>query len=126
MSSRGTYTKNGHVTTTEYSPSHTVENAVVLVGNNGNHGLPDYSHTPNRIYIKEYPDGNFQAMRIYDDKGKSVLEIANHYEPSIAGNHHIKVLHYHLIGDNFDRSPAIPITDELRKKYKKILGRYGL
>ncbi len=126
MSSRGSYTKNGHVTTNEYAESHKVDDASVLVGQNGNHGLPDYSHTPNRIYIKEDHDGSFRELRVYDSTGKYVLEIAYHTETALTGNAHEKVLHYHIISDDFTRSPATLITDELRKKYSKYLARYGL
>lgn len=126
MSSRGSKAINKHVTTHEYRESHKVYEASVLVGNNGNHGLPDYAHTPNRIYIKENHDGSFRELRVYDSSGKYVLEIAYHTETALTGNAHVKVLHYHIIGDDLSRSPAKPLTDELRKKYDKYLRRYGL
>ena len=85
MSSRGAYTKNGHVTTDEYKSTGYVldPNAKILVGNNGRHGLPDYSHTPNRIYIKLSHDNTLRELRQYDENGHLVLEIAYH---SASGN----------------------------------------
>ena len=56
MSSRGSYAKNGHITTSEYKPkpgSSEVYDATILVGQTTAHSLPDYSHSPFRILSKK-------------------------------------------------------------------------
>ena len=129
MSSRSAKTKNGHVTTEEYEESgKNVFDAIVLKGKSGNHGLPDYSHTPNRKYIKENSDGTFREMRVHDENGKAIFEIGYHAEESLTNNRHEKVLHYHYIGDNFERSPAIKLekNTSVYDEYKKYLEEYGL
>jgi len=126
MSSRGAKIKNGHVTTDEYKTKRLVYDAKVLVGKDGNHGLPDYSHSPNRIYIKENSDGSFREMRIYDEEGIMYLEIAYHAEEALTGNRHDKVLHYHLINKELKRSDARKMSSEIYCKYKKYLEVYGL
>lgn len=131
MSSRGAKVENGHVTTKEYHLDHMVFDAKVLLGNTPKqHGLPDYSHSPNRKYIKENPDGSFREMRVYDKDGSPVLEIGYHAEPNITGNRHEKVLHYHTFNSNLDRKLGgkLSIIDnkEIYFKYKKYLEVYGL
>ena len=134
MSSRGSKATNGHVTTNEYqlktSDSY-VHDAKVLVGTSSrHHGLPDYSHTPNRKYIKENPDGSFREMRIYGDNGEPLLEIGYHPEQSLTGNRHDYVLHYHTFKANLERVMGGRISEtansEIYKKYKKYLKEYGL
>ena len=81
MSSRGSKSDNGHVTTNEYRMKNDkkVYDAKVLVGTTKQqHGLPDYSHSPNSKYIKENPDGSFREMRVYDDTGFPIIEIGYH------------------------------------------------
>ena len=126
MSSRGAVTSNGHVPTNEYETSHKVHDAKVLRGKGGNHGLPDYSHSPKEKYIKENPDGSFRELREYGDNKKAIIEIAYHGEKSITGNRHEKVLHFHTFDDNLVRSNAKPITEEMKNRYAKYLRRYGL
>lgn len=129
MSSRGSVTKNGHITTSEYKKKREVLDAKVLVGQKDQHGLPDYSHTPNRIYIKENKDGSFREMRIYENSFP-VLEISYHIEPNISGNRNEKILHYHTFDKDLKRGPAREFskkeTPELFAKYKKYLEEYGL
>jgi hypothetical protein len=129
MSSRGAKIENGHVTTDEYCSEQQVYDAKVLKGsNNKYHGLPDYAHSPNRIYIKENHDGTFREMRIYDDRGFPKIEIGYHPEPQISGNRHDKILHYHTFDSDLKRYLEGKLKDapELYEKYKKYLEVYGL
>lgn len=134
MSSRGSKAKNGHITTTEYklkSDGGYIFDAKVLVGTTSqSHSLPDYSHTPNRKYIKENPGGTFRELRIYGDKGQPILEIGYHPEPKLTGNRHEYVLHYHTFKPNLEREMGGRISEtensEIYNEYKKYLKRYGL
>ncbi len=133
MSSRGALIKNGHVTTTEYrlKDGKLVYDAKVLIGTTPQqHGLPDFSHTPNRIYIKENPDGSFREMRIYDENGFPVIEIGYHPEQSLTGNRHEYVLHYHIFKRDLERVMVGRISETenagIYYKYKKYLEVYGL
>lgn len=137
MSSRGAYTRNGHVTTTEYKPKLDsdgkplrVYDAVVLVGQDTrHHSLPDYAHTPGSKYIKEGPDGTFRELRDYDKRGKVFIEIGYHPENTLAPRGK-KVLHYHTYGPNLERKMGGRISEtensEIYKRYKKYLEVYGL
>lgn len=126
MSSRSARTRNGHVTTSEFKTIRTLHEGKVLIGTGNNHGLPDYSHTPNRIYIKEYHDDTLREMRAYGSDGFPLVEIGYHPEPRITGNRHDKVLHYHEFDSDLGRSKAERITPELQEKYGKYLRGYGL
>ena len=107
-----------------------VLDAMVLRGNNGIHGLPDYSHSPNRMYIKENPNGSFRKLREYDDTGFPIIEIGYHPEHRLSGNRHENVLHYHTFKPNLERvmGGRISTTEnsEIYYKYKKYLEVYGL
>ncbi len=133
MSSRGSKTRNGHVTMDEYrlKDNKMVYDAKVLVGaTRRQHGLPDYSHSPNSKYIKENPDGSFREMRVYDDSGFPVIEIGYHPEPNLTGNRHEYVLHYHTFDSNLGRTLGGRISasehTDIYKKYRKYLEAYGL
>jgi hypothetical protein len=134
MSSRGSKAQNGHITTTEYklkNPYSYIYDAKVLIGTSSkNHGLPDYSHTPNRKYIKENPDGSFREMRIYGEHGRPLLEIGYHPEQSLTGNRHDYVLHYHTFETNLNRVMGGKISktenSDIYNKYRKYLKEYGL
>ncbi len=130
MSSRGAKIKNGHVTTDEYKSTGYISdpNAIILIGNNGRHGLPDYSHTPNRIYIKLSHDNTLRELRQYDENGHLVLEIAYHSEKSLDKDLTKRILHYHTYDQDFNRSPAIRLTKDnpIYKKYYKYLKELGL
>ena len=121
MSSRGSRTKNGHVTNKEFRCVREFEGAKVLVGTGTQHGLPDYSHTPNRIYIKENSDGSFRELREYDKTGFPIIEIGYHGEKHLTGNRHEKVLHYHTFEEDLSRKNAKRLTEEIRKKYSRYL-----
>lgn len=134
MSSRGSVAINGHVTTSEYkmkTSNSYIHDAKVLVGTSSKyHGLPDYSHTPNRIYIKENPDGSFREMRIYGKHREPLLEIGYHPEQSLTGNRHEYVLHYHTFKPNLQRVMGGKISESINSdiynKYKDYLKEYGL
>jgi hypothetical protein len=130
MSSRGAVIKNGHVTIDEYNTVRTVYDAKVLVGNGGRHSLPDYSHSPNRIYIKENSDGSFKELRAYDCNGNPIIEIAYHIEPAITGNRTDKVLHYHTFKEDLSRDPGIRLSPdnnkEMYERFRKYLEEFGL
>ena len=133
MSSRGSVIANGHVTTTEYQlkDGKMVYDAKVLVGTTKrHHSLPDYSHSPCSIYIKENSDGSFREMRIFDKNRFPVLEIACHPEMKLTGNQRDSVLHYHTFDSDLSRNGAKVLSPTQRpdiyKKYKKYLKEYGL
>jgi len=127
MASRGTVNRLGIVTTNQYS---TVEgsaflNAIELYGNNGNHGLPDYSHTtPNRIYVKTDTKG-FREMRIYGPDGKVSIEFGYHPEKNLSADGQ-RVLHYHLYDSNLNRTLAKQMTMDLYNKYKDYFNHWGI
>ena len=53
MSSRGAVAKIGHVTMDAYMTIKITDSgAKILEGLNGNHSLPEISHSPNSIYVK--------------------------------------------------------------------------
>ena len=133
MSSRGSKSDNGHVTTNEYHMKNDkkVYDAKVLVGTTKQqHGLPDYSHSPNSKYIKENPDGSFREMRVYDDTGFPIIEIGYHAEPNLTGNRHEKVLHYHTFDSDLSRKLGGKVSPtenaDIYEKYRKYLKEYGL
>lgn len=131
MSSRGAKIKNGHVTTTEYQTARMVEDAKVLKGSTSQqHGLPDFSHSPNAKYIKENPDGSFREMRVYNEEGFPVIEIGYHPEPNLTGNRHEKVLHYHTFDAELKRTLGGKVSPtenpEIYRKFRKYLKEYGL
>lgn len=133
MSSRGSRTINGHVTTDEYQPKDdkTVYDAKVLIGTSKKqHGLPDFAHSPNSKYIKENPDGSFREMRVYDEVGFPLIEIGYHPEQKLTGNRHEKVLHYHTFEPNLNRVMGGRISEtenaDIYYAYKKYLEVYGL
>ena len=96
MSSRGTRTIDGHVPDGEYDTVKELFGAKILIGKkNGTHNLPDYSHSPNRIYIREDKYGFIKEMRVYNEEKRLVLEIAYHPEPKISGKQGEPVLHMH-------------------------------
>ncbi len=136
MASRGSVAKNGHVTTDEYIYVYdeygnqvTVYGAKVFEGQNSNHGLPDYAHTPGSIYIKLDAEENFRELREYDDKGFPILEIGYHRERPLTGNNE-KVLHYHTFDKDLGRHMGGIISptehSDIYKKYKKYLEVFGL
>ena len=121
------------MTTNEYhlKDGKMVYDAKVLTGNTKQqHSLPDYAHSPNSKYIMENPDGSFREMRVYDDSGFPIIEIAYHPEQKLTRNRHTKVLHYHTFGPDLKRTPAEEISEskhaDIYETYKKYLKEYGL
>ena len=103
-------------------------NAKILEGRDGNHGLPDFSHTPNRIYIKLNRDKSFRELRQYDEFGFPVLEIGYHSEKKYDKNLQNPVLHYHFFDNNLNRIDVGILTKDnpIYKKYQKYLKEFGL
>ncbi len=125
MGGRGTFAAGNPVPYT-YQTVDSIEGVKVLRGIDGKHSLPESSHLSN-AYIKLKPDGTFHEMRIYDNSHTLSMEIAYHPEKSLTGNNHTLVLHYHTYDERFSRnatgpfmrSPAKPLSDEMKRKYKK-------
>ncbi len=131
MSSRGSKAKNGHVTTSEYHTSKITDNNVKILEGNAKsiHSLPDYSHSPNAVYAKLKPDGKtLHELRIYNESGKPVIEIAYHPEPYINNNSRELVVHFHLYDENLNRFFVGKMSDypEIKEKYKKYLKEFDL
>lgn len=128
MASRGVVNRLGFVSTSEYETisNKNFKNASELVGKNGNHSLPDYSHSkPNRIYVKT-DDRGFRELCVYDEEGKAVLEIGFHREPNVPGGETEGVLHYHLFDENLKHLNAKPMTRGIYEKYKSYLNQWGI
>lgn len=106
-----------------------VGDAKVLKGNSDRHSLPDFSHSPNRKYIKENSDGKFRELREFDEKGFPIIEIAYHPEQSLTGNRYENVLHFHIY-NGLDRESGGRISStehaDIYRKFKKYLEVYGL
>lgn len=127
LSSRKSVTEDGHVPDDEFDTVKDLFGAKVLVGKKkGIHNLPDFSHSPNRIYIREDRFGNFREMRIYDEKKRPVLEIAYHPEERISGSKTKPVLHKHTFGPKLEHNPAEVLDEVNYQKYKKYWEFYGI
>ena len=131
MSSRGSFAKNGHVTTNEYKTIKVTSSGTkILEGYGTNHSLPDYAHTPGSIYVKLKKDKKtLHEMRFYDDKGFPIIEIAYHPEPKINnGDRRNSIVHYHTF-DGIDHN-SVPHRmnehPEVKEKYKLFLEEYEL
>ena len=68
--------------------------AKVLIGKGVNHGLPDYSNSPNAIYIKYNHNETHVTIRFYGADNKLYFEIVYHPEPNIDPTYKC-VWHYH-------------------------------
>ena len=130
MSSRGSFAKNGHVTTSEYQTIKVTSSGVkILKGYGSNHSLPEYSHTPNSVYAKMNPDGSLRTLRFFNDKGYPVFEIGNHPESHINyGNKKDPVVHFHFFNgvnreENAYRMDQHP---KIKEKYKSFLKEFDL
>lgn len=129
MSSRGSFAKNGHVTTNEYKTIKVTSSGVkILEGYGNNHSLPEYSHSPNSIYAKMNPDGSLRTLRFFDEKGYPIFEIGYHPEPAINNGSKEPVVHFHLFNginrdENVYRMDQYP---EIKEKYKLFLEEFSL
>lgn len=78
MGGRGTFAVGNNVKY-QYKTVDKIENIKVLQGIGNIHDLPVEAHTSS-AYIKLYPNGNFNTMRIYNKDHFLVREIAYHPE----------------------------------------------
>ena len=125
MASRGAKSKNGHITTKEYTTVHISDSGVkILKGIGTNHSLPDYAHTPNSIYAKVRDDGSLHSMRFYDSEGWPIIEIAYHPERDLDPSGK-RIIHYHTY-HNLTRDDADYLTKEMKEKYSKYLKEFDL
>jgi len=118
MGGRGTFAA-GNIVAFTYKTVGMIGDVKVLVGTNGNHGLPEESHS-STAYIKLKPDGTFHEMRIYDKDHYLRFEIAYHPEPKLDPSRK-PVLHYHQYGKDFSRTDATKATKAMWKHFKKYL-----
>ena len=125
MSSRGSVVKNGHVGTYQYNTVEVLPSgAKVLEGNKGFHTLPDYSHSPNAVYVKFNASKNFVTLRFYGTDHRMYLEIAYHPEPNL-GKPGVPCWHYHVYGPDLKHDNVYLVTNEIIQKYGKYLEDVG-
>ncbi len=127
MSSRGSVAKNGHYMDDEYETKYILSHGEkVIEGIGRNHSMPDYSHSPDTIYVI-YKKGVFHAMRIYGADHMPIIEIAYHPEPKLNhGDRDHSIWHMHVYEkDNLEHKAAMFISDEVKKKYKDYLEDIG-
>ena len=126
MSSRGSRAKNGRYTDNEYKTTGVLENGEeILEGLKNNHSMPDYSFSPDSIYIIK-KNGVFHAMRIYNEKHEPIVEIAFHPEPNLNNrNRHDSIWHMHKYSPNLERGSAELISEDVKIKYRKLLEDIG-
>jgi hypothetical protein len=124
MGGRGTWAAGISVPPT-YKQVSEIGGIKVLEGIGDEHGLPFESHTSN-AYVKLRPDGSFHTLRVYDDKHRISLEIANHPEKDLALKYGLDrskpilhVHHYDFTKSKF-RSDAELISPNLKKRYQSI------
>lgn len=125
MGGRGTFAV-GNSVAYNYKTVGNISGVKVLQGISEKHGLPESSHN-SRAYIKLKPNGTFHEMRFYNNNHILYMEIAYHPEPSLTGDRHTPVLHYHLYDPRFSinktgpfkRTKARFLTDNMKIKYRK-------
>ncbi len=118
MGGRGTFAIGNNVDYT-YETIGYIEGVKVLRGLGNKHDLPVESHSSN-AYIKLYPDGTFNMLRIYDSKHYLIFEIAYHPERKLTGNAD-SILHIHYYDRKLNRSDAQYLDKDTFEKYKKYL-----
>ncbi len=131
MSSRGAVAKIGYVTMDAYMTIKITDSGVkILEGLNGNHSLPEISHSPNSIYAKLKKDKKtLHEIRFFDENCNCIFEIGYHPEPNLNNkDRNVNILHFHYYNKNFDRSNAIDMKfhNEIKEKYKIYLEEFGL
>ena len=97
----------------------------VVEGIHGEHSLPECAYHSD-AYIR-LDKGVFREMRFYDEDHCVYLEIGYHGEVNLTGDYNKKVLHYHLYSkefsaskdQDFERTVASFLTDEMFERYKK-------
>lgn len=131
MSSRGSKAKRGYITTDAYFTKKITQNGVkILIGLNGNHSLPELSHSPNSIYAKLKKDNKtLHEMRFFDENHNVIFEIGYHPEPNLnQKDRRENILHLHYYDKNLNRKEAIKMDlyPEIKEKYKKYLKEFDL
>ena len=126
MASRGSVAKNSRITDEEYKTiSILPHDEKVIEGIGSKHSMPDYSHSPNAVYII-YKEGSFRAMRVYGEDHMPIIEIAYHPEPNLNnGDRQHKIWHMHNYIPILNRQDPEFINDEVKKKYKELLEDIG-
>ena len=125
MGGRGTYASGNNVPY-QWKTDMKIDGIKVLVGLNGQHKLPEESHSSG-VYALLNADGTLRVLRFYDGGHHLRLEIAYHPETELARRAGIKrdtpILHYHMYDKNFVRTDADFLTPAMRKRYSKLFGR---
>ena len=127
MASRGSVAKNSRITDEEYKTISILPHGEkVIEGIGSKHSMPDYSHSPNTIYVI-YKEGSFRAMRVYGGDHMPIIEIAYHPEPNLNnGDREHSVWHMHVFNKkNLTHNKAKFITNEIKQKYKELLEDIG-
>ena len=127
MASRGSVARNGRIMDDEYSTVDVLRHGEkVIEGFGAHHTMPDYSHSPNAVYVIRR-EGKFKALRVYDENNTPIIEIAYHPEAKLNnGNRKDPIWHMRVYkkGD-LTHSPAQLITAEIEAKYKHYLEDIG-
>lgn len=127
MSSRGSVAKNGHYMNNEYWTSKVLPHGEeVLEGCGNNHSMPDYSYSPNSVYVIN-KKGVFHAMRVYGEDHMPIIEIAFHPEPRLNNNdREHSVWHMHVFSKgSLEHSKAENISSKIKQKYRNFLEDVG-
>ena len=125
MSSRGSVAKNGHVGTDEYKTVEVLPSgAKVLEGNGNHHSLPDYSHSPNAVYVKYNASKSYVTIRFYGEDRRMYLEIAYYPEQKV-GKPGVPVWHYHTYGPDMKHDNVHVLTADVAEKYMVYLKKVG-
>ena len=88
--------------------------------------MPDYSHSPNAVYVI-YKKGVFHAMRVYGEDHMPIIEIAYHPGPNLNhGDRQHSIWHMHRYEKgNLEHKSAMFISDEVKEKYRNYLEDIG-
>ena len=127
MASRGSVAKNSRITDEEYKTISILHHGEkVIEGIGSKHSMPDYSHSPNTIYVI-YKEGSFRAMRVYGGDHMPIIEITYHPEPNLNnGDREHSVWHMHVFNKkDLTHNKAKFITNEIKQKYKELLEDIG-
>ena len=127
MASRGSVAKNSRITDEEYKTISILPHGEkVIEGIGSKHSMPDYSHSPNTIYVI-YKEGSFRAMRVYGGDHMPIIEITYHPEPNLNnGDREHSVWHMHVFNKkDLTHNKAKFITNEIKQKYKELLEDIG-
>jgi len=82
--------------------------------------LPEEAHS-SRMYIKQFGDGNFSQLRVYDSQRRLRLEVAYHPETSLDPSRK-PVLHYHIYTQpGFKHGKAKFATEAMIDRFGKFM-----